>query len=310
MICELVSNDELLALTRGHHLERQINRRILFISVIAKMKVTSKQRNNIIELAVWQLVAIFVAAFACLCTLIPLIARYRSYRCEISFPIDASSLAVFDKEHPVLIEHHSRHARQVIAPDQCGIIPPMCLPTTVVSTLSSTRPTTTQRTTVSTVSMTRPVITAPSTSSPTTTSNPWINTSRPYNSWRLPTFAVPTEYTLRLSCPICFQLKSTSSMIPFNGQAIIRLNLLSSTNYLVLHANQLNITRATVTNGDSAIAAITYLPEFEMVHLNFSPVSLNKGEIVIEIDYTGQINQHDQTGFYREVFWTANDQLS
>jgi hypothetical protein len=90
----------------------------------------------------------------------------------------------------------------------------------------------------------------------------------------------------------------------------IRINILNATDYLVLHAKNLNIIQANITSGTTSTATITYLPEFEMIYLFFGPSTIPPGEITLLIDYTGEINQQDQTGFYREIFRTSNGGFS
>ena len=275
------------------------------------MKASEKQRFKAIELSLWQLAALIVAAFACICAIVPLIARYRSYECALSYSMVPRGELPLDDGPDVILNHHPRYVREVdTAADQCGVIPPMCLPTTTVSTGSPASSTTTRRSSVSTVSVTRPVITPFTTPARTTTPNPWANTTRPYDSWRLPAFATPVSYALSLSCPICFELLTYPPMIPFDGQLTIRINIINATDFLVLHAKNLNITQASITSGGAGTAVVTYLPEFEMIHLNFRPATLAVGEITLQITYTGYINQQDQTGFYREVFWRSVGDLS
>jgi hypothetical protein len=154
------------------------------------------------------------------------------------------------------------------------------------------------------------MITTFSTTPRTTTPDPWTNLTRPYNSWRLPTFAKPIDYTLLIACPYCFTSTSNLSTITFNGQVTIRINILNATDYLVLHAKNLNLIQANITSGTTSTATITYLPEFEMIYLFFGPSTIPLGEITLLIDYTGEVNQQDQTGFYREIFRTSNGGFS
>jgi hypothetical protein len=273
------------------------------------MKTSEKNTNKGIELPVWQLLTLIVAGIACLFATAPFISRYRSSKCDIIYidnPIKPPSYN--NSEAP--LDSHPRYVREVALRDQCGIIPPLCSATPTAPTVSSTIPVITTRTTLSPATVTRPVITTFPTSPRTTTPDPWVNITRPYNSWRLPVFATPISYTLSLACPNCFTLISDSSTITFNGQVTIRMNIQNPTQYLVLHAKNLNITQAILTNGAIGTATITYLPEFEMVYLFFGPSNLTTGEKTIQIGYTGIINQQDQTGFYRETFWKSLGELS
>ena len=271
------------------------------------MKTITKRTNNDIELPVWQLFAIIIAAIACVFTIGPVISRYRSNKCDIIY-ID-NTVKSQSNSSEVLTDHHNRYVRDVGLRAQCGAIPPMCSATTTFSTVSTASTVSTTRTTVSTVSVTRPVVTTYPTTPRTTTPDPWANLTRPYQSWRLPTFAIPLEYTLSIACPDCFQLTSNPSTIRFNGRVTIRINITTNTQSLVLHAKNLNITQARLTVGGTGTANITYLPEYEMIYLQFS-LPLAIGEITLEIDYTGMINQRDQTGFYRELFWKSISEIS
>jgi hypothetical protein len=270
------------------------------------MKTTTQHTNYVIELEIWQLFAIIIAAIACLFAIVPLISRYQSSKCDTIYIKNATEPPSYNSKP--LPNYHRRYVREVNPREQCDVIPPMCSATT--TTTASTPSPTTTRTTVSTVSVTRPVITTFPTSPQTTTLDPWANLTRPYNSWRLPTFAKPIDYTLRIACSDCFVLISNSSTITFNGQVSIRINILNTTQYLILHAKNLNIIEAKLTNGDNSTANITYLPEYEMIYLYFGPSTLDIGEITLLINYTGIINEQDQTGFYREIFWKSIGEIS
>ena len=275
---------------------------VAFIRSDRTMKFAQQSRPNGIEVSVWQLVAILVAAIGCLFALVPLVSQYRSSQCKVILVKDTIVPPAGDADAP--LNDHRRYVRQAPA-DQCSVVPPMCPAITTAATGSSTVSTTTRRSTVSTVSATRPVITAATTTRRTTTPNPWANTTRPYDSWRLPSFAVPIDYTLRLSCPDCFTLVSAPATMLFYGQLTMRINVLAPTSFLVLHAKNLNIARPTVTSGGPSPVNMTYLPEFEMVHLSFGASALPAGVHSIQINYTGLINQQDQTGFYRDTFWKS-----
>jgi hypothetical protein len=272
------------------------------------MKTIPKRPNKEIQLAVWQFMAVIIAAIACLFAIVPLTARYRSKTCDVIYAEKAVKSLTNNSE--TSSDFHARYVRDIAPRDECGIIPPMCSATTTLTPASTTTSGRTTRTTVSTVSVTRPEITNFPTTTRTTTPDPWVNTTRPYNSWRLPTFAKPIDYTLRIACPDCFTSLTDTSAITFNGQVIIRINVTNTTDYLVLHAKNLNITQASLISGSTGTATITYLPEFEMIYLSFNSSTIAIGEITLQIDYTGQINQQDQTGFYRELFWKSNSELS
>ena len=264
--------------------------------------------NKVIEISVWQFIAIIVASVACLIAIIPLVSRYRSNQCSVIHTEDAlDSPSSTLKFSPNV---RQRYVRSVVdSRDQCDIVPPMCNITTSTTTISTTVPQTTTRSTVSTVSVTRPNITPLTTTPRTTTLDPWTNLTRPYNSSRLPTFAKPIDYQLRIDCPDCFIPISGSPILKFTGQVTIRITISSATDYLVLHAKDLNITEAKIV-GSGETAVITYIPESEMIYLSFAPSTISANEISLLITYTGLINERDQTGFYRELFWKSTGDIS
>lgn len=259
-----------------------------------------KTTTNSIELKVWQLLAIATLAISCLISLQSLLSHYQTISCDTTYTEILSETE---------IDFHRRYIRNV---DQCDDIPPMCIVTTTsTSTSTSTTVSTTVRSTVSTVAVTRPTLTTVSTTQRTTTADPWVNRTRPYDSWRLPIFAKPLDYKLRVACLDCFTLVSENvSAIIFNGQVIIHIDISNQTDYLVLHAKNLNIIQAKLTNTSFDPANITYLSDDDMIYLSFAPATIPKGEIDLVIDYTGVINQQDQTGFYRELFWKSAGQIS
>lgn len=267
------------------------------------MKTTTKRTNNEIELSLWQLLALIVAGCACVAAIAPFVSRYRSLKCDVVYVNEATKPApeTTTKDLDLL---RPRFARDVASQDQCAAIPPMCSATTTVTPMPTASTVTTTRTTVSTAKVTRPVITTNPTTPRTTTPDPWANSTRPHTSWRLPASAKPVAYTLSIACPACFDNTSSASSITFTGRVTIRIDILSTTDSLVLHAKNLNISQASLTVGATGSATVTYIPEFEMVFLKF-PSTMNPGEVTLQIDYTGTVNERDQTGFYREVFWKA-----
>ncbi|CAF4185939.1 unnamed protein product, partial [Rotaria magnacalcarata] len=84
----------------------------------------------------------------------------------------------------------------------------------------------------------------------------------------------------------------------------------NATTFLVLHAKNLNITEAKLTSSGGGMATVTYLPEYEMVYLDFFASPIAVGEVTLEIDYIGVLNERDNTGFYREFFWKAIGEIS
>ncbi|CAM4813065.1 unnamed protein product [Rotaria magnacalcarata] len=260
-----------------------------------------KYTNKDIELSLWQCFAVVLIAIACLFAIAPLVVRNRSNKCVIVQVED--SIKPQSQNVEASSDNHRRYGRDVSSNDQCSIIPPMCnVPTTMT--------TKTTRTPVSTVSVTRPVITSFDTSPRPTTPDPWANISRPYNSWRLPNFAKPIDYKLHISCPHCYAWIDELPVTFFYGKLSIRIDVTNATTFLVLHAKNLNITEAKLTSSGGGMATVTYLPEYEMVYLDFFASPIAVGEVTLEIDYIGVLNERDNTGFYREFFWKAIGEIS
>ncbi|CAF3827275.1 unnamed protein product [Rotaria magnacalcarata] len=260
-----------------------------------------KYTNKDIELSLWQCFAVVLIAIACLFAIAPLVVRNRSNKCVIVQVED--SIKPQSQNVEASSDNHRRYGRDVSSNDQCSIIPPMCnVPTTMT--------TKTTRTPVSTVSVTRPVITSFDTSPRPTTPDPWANISRPYNSWRLPNFAKPIDYKLHISCPHCYAWIDELPVTFFYGKLSIRIDVTNATTFLVLHAKNLNITEAKLTSSGGGMATVTYLPEYEMVYLDFFASPIAVGEVTLEIDYRGVLNEQDNTGFYREFFWKAIGEIS
>ncbi|CAF2517007.1 unnamed protein product [Rotaria sp. Silwood2] len=266
-----------------------------------------KHTNREIELSIWQLYALIIAAIVCLFAIAPFIFRYRSNKCDIKKIETVVEPQSYNSD--VSSDYHRRYVRDVSNRDQCNIVPPMCSSATTMAP-GTTASIKTTRSTVSTVSVTRPIITNFPTSPLTTTLDPWANLSRPYDSWRLPSFAKPIDYTLHFICPYCYTWSESMPITTFNGKVSIRIKILNETQFLVLHAKNLNITEAKLIDGIENIANITYLPEYEMVHLHFGSTPISVGDITLQIDYTGEINEEDNTGFYREWFWKTIGELS
>ncbi|CAF1062451.1 unnamed protein product [Adineta ricciae] len=272
------------------------------------MKTISKHTTNQIEFKIWQFLALIIAASACVIALGPLTLQYRSTKCDVIY-IEKVVTPPKSNTSQTTSNSHRRYVRDINRQEQCPAIPPMCSATSTVPTIPTASPVSTTRSTPSTPKVTRPVITTYPTTQRTTTPDPWANTTRPYSSWRLPPFATPTDYTLNIACPDCFALFSNLTSITFTGRVTISINLSQQTNFLVLHSKNLNITEAKLTGAGSNAATVTYLSDTDMVYLLF-PAQIPVGSITLEITYTGKINERDQTGFYRELFWKSVGEIS
>lgn len=272
------------------------------------MKTTMKHSSREIELSLWQCLAIILAIMVGLLAMAPYIGLYRTKKCATL--TNEKIIEHQSQKTDASFDDHRRYVRDVNAPDQCSVVPPQCSATTTLTTQSTASTTTTTRSTVSTASITRPIITSYPTQPPVTTPDPWANISRPHNSWRLPTYAKPIDYQLSLNCPLCYQWIDNLPATLFYGKVSINIDILTATQSLVLHAKNLNITVATLVTGTPRTATVTYLPEFEMIYLDFGLPQIAVGPVTVEIEYTGVLNERDNTGFYREYFWKSVGELS
>jgi puromycin-sensitive aminopeptidase len=100
---------------------------------------------------------------------------------------------------------------------------------------------------------------------------------------RLPEWIVPQHYDLTLSVEPELEI--------FSGSVTIRLDIRESMECIVLHALELEISKAVITVGESAIAGtITADPALETVIVDFSK-RLAKGPALLTLVFSGRLNQ-------------------
>ncbi|CAF0843285.1 unnamed protein product [Didymodactylos carnosus] len=251
-----------------------------------------KRKQNGIELAAWQIAAIFILSIACLIGITIPVSRQKRINCESSSYFTSNS----DLPRP-------RHVRQ----GQCPADLPVCstapTPTGGTGSTVSIVTTSTAQPTTTTARNTLPPITKPPTVPPSTTSNPWINMTRPHNSIRLPTVARPISYDIHISCPQCWNATISTTDIQFSGRTTIEVSIITQTSSLIFHAKDL-IIKSILINGTNPLNTIN-IPEFEMIYLNLTNTLLAGQRITLDITYDGRVNRYDQSGFYLEFFYTG-----
>ncbi len=108
--------------------------------------------------------------------------------------------------------------------------------------------------------------------------------------YRLPDFALPLNYDLRLA-PDMTSFKC-------EGSEVIELDIRRATNYILLNALDLEIDSAEIKQGGHVEKAkIVLEPEHERVRLTFEK-NINPGQAHLTIKFCGDINDKLR-GFYR-----------
>lgn len=120
-------------------------------------------------------------------------------------------------------------------------------------------------------------------------------------NFRLPTNTVPTKYSIRI--------RPDFETFTFEGSESIEISVSEVSTSILLNAAELNISSASVTQGDRQFSCNTELDEDnERVLLSLAS-EIQPGNATIEIAFSGSLN--DQlSGFYRSQFITENDETA
>ncbi|XP_052897657.1 glutamyl aminopeptidase-like [Anopheles moucheti] len=123
-----------------------------------------------------------------------------------------------------------------------------------------------------------------------------LKSGRAFDTFRLPNSTVPTHYTLRLDTDV------HRGVFDYTGNVQIRINVVESTDQIVLHSSRNVITSLQLRN--SAGLKVAYKnyefdEEKEFLVINVaSTLPANSGTYTLEIDFTNSIDRNDQAGFY------------
>lgn len=136
----------------------------------------------------------------------------------------------------------------------------------------------------------------------TTTQRPKPSENATEPNLRLPRSIRPVSYRLKLT-PFVFEGNFT-----FDGEVVIRLNVLEPCKNITLHATDLNIAKVSVLEIGNRHISIQRIEndtekDFLIVHLN-EQLRVEK-EYLIYIDYTGVLNDLLK-GFYRSSYMENN----
>ncbi|WCJ29383.1 aminopeptidase M1 [Euphorbia peplus] len=112
------------------------------------------------------------------------------------------------------------------------------------------------------------------------------------NQARLPKFAVPKRYDIRL--------KPDLSACTFAGSVLIELEIVSETHFIVLNAADLTVNSSSVSFSSSKLIKVELVEEDEILVLEFSE-SLPLGVGVLSIGFDGVLNDK-MKGFYKSTY--------
>ncbi|VDN29927.1 unnamed protein product [Gongylonema pulchrum] len=115
---------------------------------------------------------------------------------------------------------------------------------------------------------------------------------------RLPELAKPTHYTLVLTPDL--------KKFTFDGQETADIEVIESTDYLKLHANQIDIKNAEITLSDGTVLknlGIDYDKRWTTVTLKL-PKQIGPQKAKVSLDFVGELNDN-MRGFYRSSYKDA-----
>ncbi|TNN35940.1 Leucyl-cystinyl aminopeptidase [Liparis tanakae] len=117
----------------------------------------------------------------------------------------------------------------------------------------------------------------------------------PWTQLRLPRSIHPLSYDLTLDPDL--------DNMTFSGRAVISMSVLHATKLLVLHAAQLNISRATFKRGDGEAGAVTVLEykPTQQISVKFSEELKAGQHCVLTLDYSANLS-HTYDGFYNSSY--------
>lgn len=134
-----------------------------------------------------------------------------------------------------------------------------------------------------------------------TSSQPHSRTNPYWNKLRLPTIVTPRSYVIELDVDMTTDV--------YNGTVSIDINVVNETNFVVLHAVDLNVTEVKLVHKQSMdhidVNGTFFYPTYELFILETSR-RLVKGEnYKIVISYSGHL-RNDLNGFYKSFYKVGN----
>uniref|UniRef100_A0A182NNL8 Uncharacterized protein n=1 Tax=Anopheles dirus TaxID=7168 RepID=A0A182NNL8_9DIPT len=127
-----------------------------------------------------------------------------------------------------------------------------------------------------------------------------VGTGRAFDTFRLPNSTVPTHYTLRLDTDI------DRGVFDYTGNVQIRINVVESTNQIVLHSSRNEISNLQLRTSAGlkvTVKNFEFDEEKEFLVINVgTTLQANSGTYTLEIDFTNSIDRNDQAGFYKSSY--------
>ncbi|XP_053337271.1 endoplasmic reticulum aminopeptidase 1b isoform X1 [Clarias gariepinus] len=125
----------------------------------------------------------------------------------------------------------------------------------------------------------------------------------PWNKMRLPQTVSPYHYTLLIHPNL--------TSLDFTGNVKIRVDVLQDTHTVILHAKQLNISRAGLrglSEGRSQALKVLEYPAYQQIALVSEHMTLRRGSIyVIELEFAAELSE-SFLGFYKSTYRTSDGQ--
>lgn len=130
--------------------------------------------------------------------------------------------------------------------------------------------------------------------------------ANPPTTYRLPNDSYPLSYDLYLRTDI------DQGIADFQGRVKIHIKMQSTTNEIVLHSKQINITNIDMRDPETLAAERNTLTFYYIQSHDFLVIDLgvvkNAGiELVLDIQYIGKLRD-DQEGFYRGSYKNENNE--
>lgn len=137
----------------------------------------------------------------------------------------------------------------------------------------------------------------------------WMEINYPDPNYRLPLLYSPWKYNISLAS--YFEEKNFT----FNGNVQITMNCLRSTSRIVLNSHELKINKVSVYKSNSNSIKVEALGISNFVTnkdtqtlIIFMEKIVKSGEIIIDIEFTGYLNDRLQ-GFYRSYYFNSNGNI-
>ena len=124
-----------------------------------------------------------------------------------------------------------------------------------------------------------------------------------FSFFRLPSYARPEQYQIFLHPNLTKE--------SYDGHVVIHVSVTKSSEYVVLHSTQHNITKFTLIQGEDQITSSTlmYCNSTEQVAVSFENTIFQPGIVyVLNVTFTGMLDPHGLYGFYLSSYKDSNNE--